>query len=203
MDSGFSGLYEGKCRDDTDYPLTRREVDGYPFFSGLDEPVDIILRGLPASLTLSGTASDFERLGLFSYWTVTGADATPPMVDVAVTDTFSATLSQPPPDDAWIWTKTEWRYALAIPKPYADLDGSGDYSDGDPLDETTTGLDESDAVARYTNPITLWQSWRLMECCDAYAGWRLVTYSADLGWVDFHTEGEASALHLEDGECSL
>jgi hypothetical protein len=69
VDSGMAGSYEsGNCLLDTDNPLNWRDYAGYPIFSEIGSAsVNIPLRGLPASLTMSGTAVDFERLGIFAY----------------------------------------------------------------------------------------------------------------------------------------
>ena len=56
-------------------------------------------------------------------------------------------------------------------------------------------------MARYTMPVSTWRGWRLMECYEANAGWRLVTQAEDGGWRAFQSSEAATQLHLELGEC--
>lgn len=202
VDSGMSGSYEtGNCLLDTDSPLTWRDYAGYPDFFQITDPVEIPLRGLEATLTLAGTAVEIARMGVFAYQDLADGAAIAPFADVASTDTFSITLAEPPPEEAWITADPDWNYALGIPLAYTDTDTSGGYSKGDERSNLTTCLDGEDAIARYTKPVTAWRGWRLMECYEGNAGWRLVTQAADTGWKSFRTSAEAAALHIEDGAC--
>ncbi len=202
VDSGMSGTYEtGNCLLDTDSPLTWRDYAGYPDFSLITDPVEIPLFGLPATLTLSGTAVGVSRIGIFAYQELSGDADIAPLADAASTDTFSIALTEPPPEEAWITADPDWNYALGIPVAYTDTDKSGGYSKKDERSNLTTCLDGEDAIARYTKPVTAWRGWRLMECYEANAGWRLVTQAADSGWKSFRTSAEAAALHIEDGAC--
>ncbi|MFT5681470.1 MAG: hypothetical protein ACI8RZ_002376 [Myxococcota bacterium] len=202
VDSGMSGPYEtGNCLLDTDSPLTWRDYAGYPVFSLITDPVEIPLFGLTASLTLSGTAVGVDHLGVFAYQELNGEADIAPFADVASSKAFSVTLTDAPPQEAWITADPDSNYALGIPIAYTDADKSGDYTEGDERSNLTTCLDGEDAIARYTKPVTTWRGWRLMECYEANAGWRLVTQASDTGWKLFRTSQEATTLHIEDGAC--
>ncbi len=139
---------------------------------------------------------------MFAYQELAGSAEIAPFADVAGGETFSLTLSEAPPDEAWITSDPDSNYALGIPQPYTDTDKSGGYSDGDDRRISTTCLDGDEAIARYTKPVTSWRGWRLIECYEGNAGWRLVTRASDGGWRTFRTSAEATTLHIEDGACS-
>ena len=164
--------------------------------------MEILLRGLPATLTLAGTAVDVTGVGIFPYQNLLGKADMPLLADGdASSGTFSLTLTDPPLEEAWITGDPDWNYAFGILQTYTDTDESGGYTAKDDRASLTTCFEGNDAIARYTKPVTAWRGWRLMECYSGNAGWRLVTEDVEGGWKDFRTSAEAASLTIEDGTC--
>ena len=203
MDVGLEGTYEsGNCLLDTDDPLTWRDYAGYPEVRSFADPVDLPLPGLPATLTLSGSAAD-GRLAVLPYQTISYGKSYAPLADVPVSaGTFTLTLSTPPDEALYLTTDPTWNYALGVPLRYEDTDSSGDYSTADTLTEGVTCIGDEEALARYTKPVFAYRDWRLMECYGANAGWRAVTRDSDGGWKDFRSSDEAAATTVDPTICS-
>ena len=152
------------------------------------------------TLTFGGTTSvDADRWGLFPGALLEGQPVGSVLVDEALGETWSVTLSGPPPDDHGL--PGEEGFVLELPLAYQDLDASEGLSDGDlPLSPACT--------AEGLTAVLLWaaappdgQSAYFAMSQGFPLGWRAIGAGADDEGVDL--EGEALTTLAFDGSCSL
>ena len=213
VDTGLSGSYEtGNCLLDTTSPLSWREPfnKDYPAFYGLDEPVEVSLRGLLADVVVGGQVAGLEegtRVALLPYQVVYAGeplDKFPSLGDLALDKAgrFSRLLDTEPDTGLDVAPDPAWDYALSFAVTYTDADGSGGYSTGEAAGDASLCSGNSLAAVRYTWPVREYRGWRLMECYDVVAGWRVVTRNSGGVWVSNRTAAESEALQIDETICS-
>lgn len=213
VDTGLSGSYEtGNCLLDTTNPLIWRSSYNadYPQFYGLDEPVDINLLGLAASVQVAGTVDGLavdDRLALVPYQTLYGdktEEPLRPLAELALLDeAFSMDFSTPMDEAYDISPDPSWGYGLSFGVVYQDLNGDAGYTPGEESSDASLCANNSLAALRYTAPVADYRGWRLMECYQIPAGWRVVTRQTDGTWVRVRTDKEAASLVVDATRCSF
>ena len=213
IDTGLSGPYEtGNCLLNTTSPIVwRSELNrNYPAVYGFDEPVDIPLYGVEVGLSIGGVAVGLDagdRLSLVPYQTLYEDPAKEPLPTLAELSlkggTFSADFREPLEARYDVSPDPAWGYGLAFGVVYQDADSSGDYTPGEASTDASLCVNNSLAALRYTSPVANYRGWRLMECYQVQAGWRIVTRLSSGNWVRARTDEEAAGLVIDRDICSL
>ena len=206
-DLGIEGQYlPNRCLLDSSLLLSTRADEGYPTFHDLDEPVDIVLRGLEAELTLGGLAAEEareSRLVSLPWGYLTGElTEVEPVFDVGLGESWTASLTAEPPADHDAGADPDWRYTVHANLVYED-DGDGAWSPDDSLSGATTCLAGEWAYSRYTRAVSSYKGLRLLDCYAGQSGWRVATVDEDSGATLFHDAEDAADLVVYPVSCSL
>jgi len=207
VDTGMGGSYQPPfCHLGSSQPLTWRWYDDYPVFYGLDDGVDVLLRGLPATLALGGDVvgevGENDRLAAIPQQVATGDSTTlVPLADMGLaTGSFAATLTDPPTDDYDTSGDPDWRFSMSLLLRYTD-DGDGRWTLDPDAAQTTlhTACDgRRPAYVRYTREVSTWMGMRLLDCYEGQAGWRLVTLNESTRAYTYMADGESQRLEVSD-----
>ena len=160
-------------------PLSLRPTLAYTLTGGVAEGIDLTGRGLTVVPSMDGASSA--------------------LVDQALTNPWSLSFSDAPPDDHFE-RDGGLGTAVEIPLSYLDLDGSGSLSDGDAAAEAVC-LDDRAVAMLYVEPPTELYAAYVLTLQGLGAGWSPLAVSAD-GSISTITEADLADVQVS-GECSL
>ena len=160
-------------------PLSLRPTVAYTLTGGVAEGIDLTGRGLTVVTSVDG--------------------ATSALFDQALTNPWSLSFSDAPPDDHFE-RDGGLGTAVEIPLSYLDLDSSGDLTDGDAPAEAVCLDDRAVAMLYVEPPTELYAAW-VLTLQGLGAGWSPLAIGAD-GSIATITEAELVDVQVS-GDCSL